>query len=125
MAAARQNEMNERRTVVATTTRTRPSRVNGVRDTHAFRVTPAGLADGLGLGSVLRSLSLRPCQAYQARPWFPRALRVAQGLGHPPTIRLKNPENNLSALVCPGGSCEPGGLSAPSEQHSRAGRDAV
>src|SRR6267142_1259083 len=57
MAAARQNEMNERRTVVATTTRTRPSRVNGVRDTHAFRVTPAGLADGLGLGSVLRSLA--------------------------------------------------------------------
>ena len=32
MAAARQKEMNERRTVVATTTRTRPLRDNGMVD---------------------------------------------------------------------------------------------
>ena len=50
MAAARQKEMNESSTVVATTTRMRPSRDNGVVDTRAFRVMPTGLADGLGLG---------------------------------------------------------------------------
>ena len=54
MAAARQNEMKERKTVVATTTRTRASPDGDGEVVHeAFRVTPAGLADGLGLGSVL------------------------------------------------------------------------
>src|SRR5690348_1895312 len=60
--------MNDRRTVVATTTRTRPSRDNGVEVTHAFRVTPAGLADGLGLGSVLRLRPLRPTCSVPPRP---------------------------------------------------------
>src|ERR1700722_2848481 len=47
--------MNESRTVVATTTRTRPPlETDVVVVTRAFRGTPARLADGLGLGSVLR-----------------------------------------------------------------------
>ena len=43
-----------------------------------FRESPAGLADGLGLGSVRRLLPLRP---RRARTWFPRVSRVARNFG--------------------------------------------
>src|SRR6478735_1879053 len=95
--------MNESRTVVATTTRTRPSRDSGIVDTQAFRLTPAGLADGLGLGSVLRR---RRADAPQ-KAWVPRVLRVAQDLGN---------FYYISVLSCRGGSCgraDPCALSAP------------
>ena len=61
---------------MATTTRTRVSRDNGVEVTRAFRVTPAGLADGLELGSVPRR-----DRRYAPVDRVPRALRVAQRLG--------------------------------------------
>jgi hypothetical protein len=41
-----------------------------------IRVTPAGLADGLGLGMSYGLATDAPLGA-----WFPRALRVAQHLG--------------------------------------------
>src|SRR5262245_34029827 len=78
--------MNERRTVVATTTRTRSlplSELTRVLSTRAFRVTPARLADGLGLGMSYGCEADTPQRAR-----VPRALRVAQGLGQAATIRL-------------------------------------
>src|SRR5581483_7906465 len=96
MAAARQNEMNERRTVVATTTRTRPSRDNGVVITRAFRVTPAGLADGLGLGSVRREKGEpRP---FVMRPSNSGPPRPASGAGlRPSTDNTLQPRQNQPA----------------------------
>ena len=41
----------------------------------ALPLKPAGLADGLGLGSVLRLIADTP------RRWFPRARRVTPGFG--------------------------------------------
>jgi hypothetical protein len=43
--------------------------------TIALPLRPAGLADGLGLGSVLRLIADSP------RRWFPRARRVTPGFG--------------------------------------------
>src|SRR5262245_14515401 len=99
MAAARQNEMNERRTVVATTTRTQTLRRNCVLDTRAFRETPAELADGLGLGSVLRRRPLSPTNSVPPR--------TADGAGLRPKAKYKAALKGRATSSSSGGGPEP------------------
>src|SRR4051812_49711761 len=91
--------MNESRTVVATTTRTRPSRDRDVAATEAFRSTPAGLADGLGLGSIRR-------ERFSLRPWCVGPPRPASGAG------LLLPQY-INVLSCRGGFFGGGGPFSP------------
>src|SRR5262245_62098543 len=68
--------MKERRTVVATTTRTRASRDTSERLlTRAFRVTPTGLADGLEHGSIRRPAAASPHFVVPPRPASGAGLR--------------------------------------------------
>jgi hypothetical protein len=55
--------------------------VTGVSAKTCFRKTPAGLADGLGLGSVRRHVAAAPRGGSDGLQWFPRISRVARNFG--------------------------------------------